>query len=171
MGAYSVRSALDPHRRSCQSFFAILITLAALLAPAPAAATKLIARYAFDETSPPARNDSVGTNTVATEVGDTGFLYDAAPIPPGDYGLLTIGNMQLGATGGLSAGDGAWVTAGNNEFGALTNDFTVMAWVKVGSTDTGLPNRIIGRVFSGSGGWSFGVGDGGTLLLTRFGII
>src|SRR5258706_5911599 len=108
------------------SFFAILVTLATLLAPPPAAATKLIARYAFDETSAPTRNDSAGINTVATEVGDTGFLYNAGSVLPGDYGLLTIGDTQLGATGGLSSGDGSWVTAGNNEFGALTNDFTVM---------------------------------------------
>jgi hypothetical protein len=145
----------------------ILFATAALLAAQGAYATKLIARYTFNESSGPVRNDSVGTNTAATEVGETGLLYDTSPIPAGDYGQLTVGDTQLGATGGLSNGDGSWVTGGNNEFGALTNDFTVMAWVKVDSIN--VRQRIIGRIATGTGGWSFGINGGGTLLFTQLG--
>jgi subtilisin-like proprotein convertase family protein len=159
---------VNPGSRGPGSVLATLIAFATLLAPLPAAATKLIARYTFNEASGPVRNDSVGTNTSASEVGDTGFLYDTASVPGGDYGLLTVGDSQLGVTGGLSGGDGAWVTGTDNELGKLTNDFTVMAWVNIDNVN--VRQRIIGRLYTGLGGWSFGIDGGGTLLLTRFGV-
>jgi len=144
-------------------------TLLWLAVPHDAAAAQLIARYTFNETTGTVRNDTAGTNTVATEGGGTGFLYNAAAVPGGPYGSLTVTPNQLGATGGQGAGTGTWQTAANNEFGALTNDFTVMAWVRFDSLASF--QRIIGRTATGAGGWALGIDGSGKLLFTGFAIV
>ena len=133
-----------------------------------AGAAELIARYGFNETSGPSRIDSTGINTIATESGVTTYSYNAAPIPSGLYGSLTVAPGTLGATGGRSGGTGFWATSANNEFGGLTNDFTVMAWLKIASTAS--KQRIIGTNTASQLGWSFGNDTGGKLILTGYGV-
>ena len=156
----SVRSRIDRTR-------ATLVAAVLLLAATDALSAELIARYPFNETVGPARNDSVGVNTVATESGGAGYLYNAAPVPAGSYGSLTVASGSLGSTGG-SAGTATWATGTNNEFGSLTNDFTVMAWLKIDSTAA--RQRIIGTNTSAQLGWSFGIDAGGKLVLSGYGV-
>lgn len=147
---------------------ALVVVLGLLGTDAVRAAT-LIARYAFDESGPALRNDSVGTNTSALAPVDAGLVYNAPAVPGGAYGTLTVGSAALAATGGRNSGTATWQTAANNEFGALTNDFTVMAWIR--PTTVATRQRILGRTFSGSGGWSFGIdGADGRLILTGLGV-
>lgn len=131
-------------------------------------AAELIARYDFNETAGPSRFDSTGIGTVATESGVTDYVYDAAPIPGGTYGSLTVAPGTLGASGGRNAGTGFWAISSNNEFGGLTNDFTVMAWLKIASTNS--RQRIIGTSTASQLGWSFGNDTGGKLILTGYGV-
>jgi len=130
----SVRSRIDTAR-------AAVVAALLFLGAADALSAELIARYPFNETAGPVRSDSVGIDTVATESGGAGYLYNAPPVPAGSYGSLTVAPGGLGASGG-SAGSGTWATGPNNEFGGLINDFTVMAWLKIDATAA--RQRIIG---------------------------
>jgi len=166
---------LVPVRSRAPMLRAIHATLAALGAgmllyadATPVRAAELIARYDFNETAGPSRFDSTGIGTLATESGVTDYVYNAAPIPSGLYGSLTVTPGTLGATGGHTAGTGFWATSANNEFGGLTNDFTVMAWLKIASTSS--RQRIIGTNAASQFGWSFGNEVGGKLILTGYGV-
>jgi hypothetical protein len=156
----SVRSRIDTAR-------AAVVAALLFLGAADALSAELIARYPFNETAGPVRNDSVGIDTVATESGGAGYLYNAAPVPAGSYGSLTVAPGALGASGG-SAGSGTWATGPNNEFGGLINDFTVMAWLKIDATAA--RQRIIGTNTSAQLGWSFGVDAAGKLVLSGYGV-
>lgn len=83
-------------------FILLALTTGAFLAPTQAA---LIARYELNETAGPTLNDSVGTNTSATQSG-AGFLSNQASIPAGAYGALNLGTSTWGATAGLSGATG-----------------------------------------------------------------
>jgi len=137
-------------------------------AATPVRAAELIARYDFNETAGPSRFDSAGIGTVATESGITDYVYNSLPIPSGSYGSLTVVPGTLGANGGRLGGAGFWATSANNEFGGLTNDFTVMAWVNLESTSS--LQRIIGTNTASQLGWSFGIDAGGKLILTGYAV-
>lgn len=131
-------------------------------------AAELMARYDFNETAGPSRFDGTGISTVATESGIADYSYNAPPIPDGTYGSLTVAPGTLGASGGRTSGTGFWATSANNEFGGLTNDFTVMAWLKIASTSS--RQRIIGTSTASQLGWSFGNDTGGKLIVTGYGV-
>jgi len=134
----------------------------------PVRAAELIARYDFNETAGPSRFDSAGISTVATESGASAYLYNSLPIPSGSYGSLTVAPGTLGASGGRLGGAGFWATSANNEFGGLTNDFTVMVWVNLESTSS--RQRIIGTNTASQLGWSFGIDAGGKLIFTGYAV-
>ena len=158
-----------PMRRGVHATLAALGASMLLYAGAtPVRAAELIARYDFNETAGPSRFDSTGIGTVATESGLSDYLYNALPIPGGTYGSLTVAPGTLGASGGRLGGAGFWATSASNEFGGLTNDFTVMAWVNVEST--GSRQRIIGTNMASQLGWSFGIDVGGKLILTGYSV-
>lgn len=135
----------------------------------------MIARYDLNETSGPTLNDSVGTNTSATQ-GGAAHQYNQASIPAGTYGALTLGTSTFGATAGLSGANGEWVTGINNEFGTLQNNFTVMAWINPNSVAVA-NQRIISRTGIGpgtngvsNGGWGFGLNNG-EIRITGYGVV
>ncbi|BDS07852.1 hypothetical protein NT6N_28920 [Oceaniferula spumae] len=153
---------------------ALIATSTLCLAPAQAA---LIAQYELNEAAGPTLNDSAGTNTSGTQAG-AAHLYNQAAIPAGSYGALTLGPSQFGATAGLSAPNGQWVTGVNNEFGTLQNNFTVMAWINPNAISAGTNQRILSR--SGitsqgnngglNGGWGFGL-FGNEIRITGYSVV
>jgi hypothetical protein len=137
----------------------IILSLAAVAGQASGA---LITHYTMEETSSPII-DQIGGG-VATAV-DTGHQYGVAgPAGFGNAaGLNTNGSWQLSPT------DSA-------QLSALTNDFTVAAWIYIDSSITKAGansnnNRIIGDDVAWDGdAWSFGVRDN-ALLLTKNGVV
>lgn len=137
----------------------IALSLAALAGQAPGS---LIAHYTMEEATSPII-DQVGGEAASSV--DTGHQYGVAgPAGFGNaVGLDTNGSWQLSPT------DSA-------QLSALTNDFSVAAWIYIDSSITKAGansnnNRIIGDDVAWDGdAWSFGVRDN-TLLLTKNGVV
>jgi len=142
----------------------------AALALIPAALHgELIARYNMEETASPLVDQAGGQTADAYGAG---HLYQQAGAPAGTCGAITLTNT-LGSGVGLSGTNtGTWrldppgSTTESAEMNALTNDFTVMAWVYVPAGGIPATSRtVIGDDDTWDGdAWSFGLRNGSGIL-------
>lgn len=101
--------------------------------------------------------DQQGGHT-AREKGGGGFLYRQAGVPPGTFGAISIGPDGTGFSAGLNHPASQWnLDAAASAKLDLVNNFTVMAWLYLPETPTGVVKIVGQSITKPTRGWAFGV--------------
>lgn len=119
-----------------------------------------VLHYTMEEPSAPLA-DRRG-NHKAKENGGRGFLYQQPGVPAGTYGAITLGPAGSGASAGLSDAASQWIldAAGTARLN-LANNFTVMTWLYLPATPSGVVKVIGQSDAKPAAGWAFGVREAG----------
>lgn len=94
----------------------------------------------------------------ASENGGGGFLYRQPGVPPGTYGAVSVGPGGTGFSAGLKNATSQWrLDAAGTAKLNLVNNFTVMTWLYLPETPSGIVKVVGQSATKPTCGWAFGV--------------